>query len=539
MLKQLRCEGSKSEGLYTRTVPLGSAICVNVKSIDRRKLIVLPTGDYDSHKSDLNHVLQLERLGSLQTDSSHSDSCLIYPSSVTRSHTLDIPMSPPYYSSTRGSINQGKDGNLCPLPHPGSRLRHLNDTPSPLWSPYVLSQNLADDQIEEDTFTNQVGGMSVRSEHRRLRQSSRPTPDSVDTRNSKLSPSRSVLSRITRSRSGNSQGNSEITGSQSGNSEITRSRSGNSEITRSRSDSLQESQSAHPNIIMIEAEIHEDCISSQPPTGHSENDRDENEKEESAHLLVDASDGVKRKPAGGSDSRRNLDLVLENNNRGNLPDERGEKAQENADANPDSKKDQLSLEFRGSSGGSEMILTLEYRRELETAFVTNHLYGNTPQSIAEAAHTITLQAQMYLQRLNYLSVSYKITGEYDDITLNAVKTFQGLIAMSLLQRAHNHHEAQFSVVVPETGHLSPTTYQFLRQAYITIYASMVRIGLDKYLGDNFNPMSTAPRDIRVFRECVSGLQRSQGLKECQSGAMCANTIHRIKQLLHAQKKVTV
>jgi hypothetical protein len=366
--------------------------------------------------------------------------------------------------------------------------------------------------------------MSVRSEHRRLRQSSRPTPDSVDTRNSKLSPSRSVLSRITKSRSGNSQGNSEITGSQSGNSEITRSQSGNSENTRSRSDSLQESHSAHPNIITIEAEIHEDCISSQPPTGHSENDRDE-----SAHLLVDASDGVKRKPAGGSDSSRNLDLVLEKNNCGNLTDEGGERAQENGDANPDSKKGPLLLGF-GGSGGSEMILTLEHRRELETAFITNHLYRNTPQSIAEAAHTITLQAQMYLQRLNYLSVSYKITGEYDDITLNAVKTFQ---------RAHNHHEAQFAVAVPESGHLSPTTYQFLRQAYITIYASMVRIGLDKYLGENFDPMSTAPRDMRVFRECVSGLQRSQGLKECQSGAMCANTIHSIRQLLHAQKKVTV
>jgi hypothetical protein len=157
MLKQLRCEGSKSEGLYTRTVPLGSAICVNVNSIDRRKLIVLPTGDYDSHKSDLKHVLQLERLGSLQTDSSQSDSCLIYPSSVTRSQNLDIPMSPPYCSSTRGSINQGEDGgDLCPLPHPGSRLRRPNDTPSPLWSPYVLSQNLADDQVQEDTFTNQV-----------------------------------------------------------------------------------------------------------------------------------------------------------------------------------------------------------------------------------------------------------------------------------------------------------------------------------------------------------------------------------------------
>lgn len=34
---------------------------------------------------------------------------------------------------------------------------------------------------------------------------------------------------------------------------------------------------------------------------------------------------------------------------------------------------------------------------------------------------------MYLQRLNYLSVSYKLSGVYDDITLEAVRTFQVLI----------------------------------------------------------------------------------------------------------------
>ena len=68
-------------------------------------------------------------------------------------------MSPPYYSSTRGSINQDSS-ELCPLPHhhhPGSRLGS-NETPSSsLWSPYVLSQNLTDgQQVQEDSFTNQV-----------------------------------------------------------------------------------------------------------------------------------------------------------------------------------------------------------------------------------------------------------------------------------------------------------------------------------------------------------------------------------------------
>lgn len=122
---------------------------------DRRELIVLPTGDYDTHKSDLNHVLQLERLGSLHPDTSVKSSCLIYQSSVARRQNLDIPMSPPYYSSTRGSINLGSDNDLCPLPHPGRGVR--NETPSSsLWSPYVLSQNLPDNQIQEDSFTNEV-----------------------------------------------------------------------------------------------------------------------------------------------------------------------------------------------------------------------------------------------------------------------------------------------------------------------------------------------------------------------------------------------
>ena len=44
-------------------------------------------------------------------------------------------------------------------------------------------------------------------------------------------------------------------------------------------------------------------------------------------------------------------------------------------------------------------------------------------------------------------------------------------------------------------------------------------------------MSSSPRDLALFRECVSELQRQHGLKECQTGTLCANTIERVKQLL--------
>ena len=71
--------------------------------------------------------------------------------------------------------------------------------------------------------------------------------------------------------------------------------------------------------------------------------------------------------------------------------------------------------------------------------------------------------------------------------------------------------------------------------YLHNFNFLCRIGLDIYLGNNFDPMSTALSDMCVFRECVSQFQMSQSLKECQTGAMCASTIHRMKQLLHTQE----
>ena len=121
---------------------------------DHTGVILLPTGDYDAHKSDLNYILHLERLGSLLTDTSTSESYLYTSSSMARQE-VDIPISPPYYSSTRGSISHGA-ADLHTLRH-GRGAKMKNETPtSPLWSPYVLSQNVSPTRVGEDGLVGEV-----------------------------------------------------------------------------------------------------------------------------------------------------------------------------------------------------------------------------------------------------------------------------------------------------------------------------------------------------------------------------------------------
>ncbi len=50
-------------------------------------------------------------------------------------------------------------------------------------------------------------------------------------------------------------------------------------------------------------------------------------------------------------------------------------------------------------------------------------------------------------------------GVYSDLTLSAVRRFQ---------EAHNKHESGFSPALPVDGHLTPVTFQYLRQAFLTI-----------------------------------------------------------------------
>ena len=74
--------------------------------------------------------------------------------------------------------------------------------------------------------------------------------------------------------------------------------------------------------------------------------------------------------------------------------------------------------------------------------------------------------QLYLQRLNYLSTAHKLDGVFSSATLAAVKKFQ---------LAHNAYESKYSVLLPENGYLTAATLQYLRQAFFTVYASLLRL----------------------------------------------------------------
>jgi len=76
-------------------------------------------------------------------------------------------------------------------------------------------------------------------------------------------------------------------------------------------------------------------------------------------------------------------------------------------------------------------------------------------------------SQLFLQRLNYLSLSYKIDGVYSEVTLNAVRRFQT-----------SHNKRRALLTLPENGLLTAACFQYLRQGFITIYASLIRSDLD-------------------------------------------------------------
>ena len=78
---------------------------------------------------------------------------------------------------------------------------------------------------------------------------------------------------------------------------------------------------------------------------------------------------------------------------------------------------------------------------------------------------LILLLQLYLQRLNYLSTMHKLDGVFTNATRAAVTKFQ---------LAHNAYESKYSVLLPENGYLTAATLQYLRQAFFTVYASLLR-----------------------------------------------------------------
>lgn len=72
---------------------------------------------------------------------------------------------------------------------------------------------------------------------------------------------------------------------------------------------------------------------------------------------------------------------------------------------------------------------------------------------------------MFLQQLNYLSLATEINGTFSDLISLAILNFQ---------KAHNKYESKATRSLPEDGTLTPLTLQYLRQAFITVYASLLR-----------------------------------------------------------------
>ncbi len=65
-----------------------------------------------------------------------------------------------------------------------------------------------------------------------------------------------------------------------------------------------------------------------------------------------------------------------------------------------------------------------------------------------------------------------------------------------------------------------------------VYFVLYRLGLDQPLGVNFDPISTADREVQLFRECVQKFQVSNNLiGRCQLGVLCRDTIETMRHAL--------
>ncbi len=93
--------------------------------------------------------------------------------------------------------------------------------------------------------------------------------------------------------------------------------------------------------------------------------------------------------------------------------------------------------------------------------VTSSLAHPSSHSVFPPVHVL----QMYLQHLNFLSVAVSGDGMFSEVMLTAVRRFQ---------ESHNRHDSSFSSSLLVDGHLNSVTFQYLRQAFLTLYASVFR-----------------------------------------------------------------
>lgn len=359
-------------------------------SPDHQNVIVLPTGDYDKHISDISHVLQLLRLGSVTARSMKADSCLIPDSNMEQ--TLDVPLSPPYVASERSIASERKeitDGSGVTQPSIASsrstqdpKLTSLPSlTCSSLWSPYLTVSQVQDQSSlrayeKEASFTNERGS-SARSEHRKLVQSTQPVAQDSSGRGMERSWSNPVPP---------------VTGDASYDE-----RRGKKSVTA-------------PQQIVVQVEVHESSVSLPDHEPQLQGDASGlthtgSELDGAMTHLMLAEPNTERK-------RRSMKLNVGRNNAHNheaVKEREVGRDGENGITEPvgnegETAKHAQRLDSASSNrrvcpirldlANPENLFAPNYRREVEEAFVAAHLYGCEPQSIAESAQTIILQAQV-------------------------------------------------------------------------------------------------------------------------------------------------
>ena len=184
----------------------------------------------------------------------------------------------------------------------------------------------------------------------------------------------------------------------------------------------------HPTTITVQAEVHENSFVPSQRINRPETDStrgagvctDTNAGGGYAVELLEPNDGLKGTEKS-TESRLGTGVVVENCatrereevEREEEVDGRSQRFDSDYEARTYSRGLRLHSkenEMQSATGTDVVmrdIFSPEYRKSLEEAFVVNHHYESHSQSVAEAAHSLTLQAQVSICRaLKYSSYMY-------------------------------------------------------------------------------------------------------------------------------------
>lgn len=170
----------------------------------------------------------------------------------------------------------------------------------------------------------------------------------------------------------------------------------------------------------------------------------------------------------------------------------------------------------------------ENQTRLERNFAKNHLgEGHVRDDTISKLKGVVRCVQLDLQRLGHLSLSCPLDGQCTTEVQRAILHFQS---------AHN---SMGKVVwpLPENGYLTKATRVELRDQFLSLYGSLTS-AMGREIDQNFDPDSTNPSDIKLFRDSVAQFQTANNVCTCQKGALCEQTVVAIKSCMRQSVRHT-